>query len=72
MTKFVGVLLPLPFNDVFDYKTDKDLSLGQIVRVPFLNNTQVGIVYKLGKSSSLEDKKIKPVTEVFNLPPLKK
>ena len=72
MTKFFGVLLPLPFNDVFDYKSDKDLSLGQIVRVPFLNNTQVGIVYKIGKSSKLEDKKIKSVTEVFNLPPLKK
>ena len=52
MTKFIGVLLPLPFNDVFDYKTDKDLSLGQIVRVPFLKGSQVGVVYKLGKSSS--------------------
>lgn len=72
MAKFIGVLLPLPFNDVFDYKTDKDLSLGQIVRVPFLQGTQVGIVYKMGKSSTLEDKKIKPIIEVFNLPPLKK
>ncbi len=72
MTKFVGVLLPLPFNDVFDYRTDKDLSLGQIVRVPFLNNAQVGIVYKIGKSCTLEDKKIKPIAEIFNLPPLKK
>ena len=72
MTKFFGVLLPLPFNDVFDYKSDKDLSLGQIVRVPFLNNTQVGVVYKIGKSSKLEDKKIKSISEVFNLPPLKK
>mgnify|MGYP003307255518 CR=1 FL=1 len=59
MANFIGVLLPLPFNDVFDYKTDKDLSLGQIVRVPFLKGSQVGVVYKLGKSSSLEDKKIK-------------
>ena len=72
MANFIGVLLPLPFNDVFDYKTDKDLSLGQIVRVPFLKGSQVGVVYKLGKSSSLEDKKIKSITEVFNLPPLKK
>ncbi|MBQ7303303.1 MAG: primosomal protein N' [Alphaproteobacteria bacterium] len=72
MTKFVGVLLPLPFDDVFDYKTDKDLSLGQFVRVPFINNTQTGIVYKIGKSSSLDEKKIKNIIEVFNLPPLKK
>ncbi|MBE6451351.1 MAG: primosomal protein N' [Alphaproteobacteria bacterium] len=72
MTKFVGVLLPLPFNDVFDYKTDEDVSLGQIVRVPFLKNTQVGVVYKIGKSSALEDKKIKSIIEVLDLPPLKK
>ena len=72
MTKFVGVLLPLLFNDVFDYKTDEDVSLGQIVRVPFLKNTQVGVVYKIGKSSALEDKKIKSIIEVLALPPLKK
>ena len=72
MTKFVGVLLPFPFDDVFDYKTDKDLSLGQFVRVPFINNTQIGIVYKIGKSSSLDEKKIKSVIDVFDLPPLKK
>ncbi|MBQ8870099.1 MAG: primosomal protein N' [Alphaproteobacteria bacterium] len=72
MTKFVGVLLPLPFNDVFDYKTDEDVSLGQIVRVPFLKNTQVGVVYKIGKSSVLEDKKIKSIIERLALPPLKK
>ena len=72
MINVVGVLLPLPFNDVFDYKTEKDVSLGQIVRVPFLNNTQVGVVYKLGKSSTLEDKKIKNILEVLNLPHLKK
>ena len=72
MTKFVGVLLPLPFNDVFDYKTDEDVSLGQIVRVSFLKNTQVGVVYKIGKSSVLEDKKIKSIIERLALPPLKK
>lgn len=72
MINVVGVLLPLPFNDVFDYKTEKDVSLGQIVRVPFLNNTQVGVVYKLGKSSNLEDKKIKNILEVLDVPPLKK
>ena len=72
MNKIVGVLLPLPFNDVFDYKTDKDISLGQIVRVPFLKNTQIGVVYKIGKSSNLDDKKIKNIIEVLDLPLIKR
>lgn len=69
--KVVGVLLPLPFQDVFDYYADDDVSLGQIVRVPFRRETQVGVVWKMGQSSHLESSKIKPVIEVLRLPPLK-
>lgn len=72
MSGIVGVLLPLPFNDVFDYKveaTDK-VVLGSIVRVPWGREQQTGVVWKLGKSSDLDDKKIKPVSEVLNFPPL--
>ena len=31
----VGILLPLPFNDLFDYESEENLPLGTIVRVPF-------------------------------------
>ena len=41
----VKVLLPLPFDEPFDYKTDLDLSLGQIVKVPFGKETIVYIGY---------------------------
>ena len=67
----VGVLLPLPFNEPFDYRIDDDVELGEIVRVPFGREAQIGVVWKKGKSSKLDDAKIKPVTERFNFPPLR-
>lgn len=66
----VGVLLPLPFNEPFDYRSQEELPLGSIVRVPWGKEEQVGVVWRLGKSSELDDKKIKPIIEVVNLPPI--
>lgn len=66
----VGVLLPLPFNEPFDYKIDGDAVLGEIVRVPFGKEVQIGVVWKFGKSSKIDDAKIKPVMERINLPVL--
>lgn len=66
----VGVLLPLPFNEPFDYQIDDDAQLGEIVRVPFGREVQVGVVWKKGKSCGLDDSKIKPVMERFSFPPL--
>ncbi len=70
MVKIIGVLLPLPFNDVFDYTADDDISIGRLVRVSFGRKEQIGVVKKIGKSSTLDDKKIKPVIEVLPMPPL--
>ena len=66
----VGVLLPLPFNDVFDYKIEDNPILGELVRVSFGREVVVGVVWKLGKSSNLDEAKIKPVMERLNFPPL--
>ncbi len=66
----VGVLLPLPFNEPFDYKTEDNIMLGEIVRVPFGRDVVVGVVWKMGKSSKLDDAKIKPIMEKFSFPPL--
>ena len=64
-----GVLVPLPFNDVFDYQTDDDkLAAGQLVVVPFGREELVGVVWKIGKSANIDDKKIKKIKEVLNLP----
>ena len=66
----VGVLLPLPFNEPFDYKIEGDFVLGEMVRVPFGREVLVGVVWKEGKSSKLDDNKIKKVMERINFPPL--
>lgn len=67
----VGVLLPLPFNEPFDYKTEEDVVVGSIVRVPWGREQQVGVVWKIGASSNISENKIKPIIEVFKYPPLK-
>lgn len=66
----VGVLLPLPFNDVFDYNIEGEARLGEIVRVPWGKEQIVGVVWKLGKSANIDDKKIKNIIEKFSFPPL--
>ena len=66
----VGVLLPLPFNEPFDYQIDGEAVPGELVRVSFGREVLVGAVWKLGKSSNLNEDKIKFVTERINLPPL--
>lgn len=72
MSQIVGVLLPLPFNDVFDYKVEDGMNVvpGSMVRVPWGREQQIGVVWKIGRSSDLEDKKIKTVQKVYAFPPL--
>lgn len=72
MSKTVGVLLALPFNDVFDYQAEDNVCLGQIVRVPFGRKTEIGVVWKLSKTSNLEECKIKKIVESLPYPPLSK
>ena len=66
----VGVLLPLPFNEPFDYESEEELPLGTIVRVPWGKEEQIGVVWKHGKSSGAEGKRIKTVIEKYDFPPL--
>ena len=64
-----GVLLPLPFNDVFDYQSDQsNLPIGQLVVVPFGREKLVGVVWKIGKSADIDAKKIKNIEQVLELP----
>ena len=66
----VGVLLPLPFNEPFDYKSDAPVVVGSFVRVPWGKDQQIGVVWKIGKTSDLPEHKIKSVIETFNFPAL--
>lgn len=65
-----GVLLPLPFNDVFDYTSDDTLICGQLVEVSFGKEDMVGVIWKIGKSADIALSKIKPIKSIINLPPL--
>ena len=65
MSKIVGVMLTLPFDNVFDYKAPDEVKIGDIVRVPFGKKHEVGIVFKIGATALLEEKKIKSVTEIL-------
>ncbi len=69
--RIVGVLLPLPFNEVFDYEAEDNVGVGDIVKVPFGKEVLVGAVWKIGKSSNVDSKKIKKIIEVEPYPPLK-
>lgn len=70
MSEIVGVLLTLPFNEPFDYQTDREVKVGQIVEVPFGRDKQIGVVVRLGSSSDLAPEKIKFIDQYFNFPPL--
>ena len=63
-----GVLLPLIFDDVFDYCYDEELKIGQLVLVSFGREELIGVVYKIGKSANIEDKKIKKIKDIIKLP----
>lgn len=66
-----GVLLPLPFDDVFDYISDEPLTIGQIVVVPFGREELVGVIWKVGKSAHIDEKKIKHIKQILELPSIK-
>ncbi len=65
MVKIVGVMLPLPFNDVFDYRAPDETKIGDIVRVPFGKGVEIGVVFKTEKTADLDEKKIKSVISIL-------
>lgn len=56
--KVVSVLLPLPFDRAFDYHFEEanDVTIGDIVLVPFRNRQVFGVVTGLPEESSSESK----------------
>lgn len=69
-----GVLLPLPFNDVFDYQTDDNitLALGQLVVVPFGREEMVGVIWKKGQTAEIAPERIKNIKQILDLPKISK
>lgn len=66
----IGVLLPLPFNEVFDYQSYELLPIGTLVRVSFGRDEIIGVVWKHGSTANLPISKIKSIIDKINLPPI--
>ena len=57
--KYYNVLVPLPFDHPFTYKSDLELDTGDLVKVPFRNRELLGVI--LQKSTVLDHSKIKDI-----------
>ena len=76
MTKplIVQVAVDKPLRQFFDYvwsseKLGRDPVIGQLVEVPFGRGSLVGVVAKVSDYSSLEEDKLKAVTQLAPVPP---
>lgn len=65
------ILLPLNFDEQFDYFCEEELETGSLVKVPFRSSQKIGMVWGEGKAE-IETSKIKKVIEKFPLPPVPK
>lgn len=65
------ILLPLSFDDPFDYFSEEELEIGQFVKVPFRSGTKIGLVYGEGEAE-IESSKIKKVIGKLPVPPVPK
>lgn len=67
-----GVLLPLPFDEPFDYEFDGDLPIGSLVRVPWGKQEIVGAVWSKKQSSDCSPNKLKSIIKKYDFLPLNK
>ncbi len=73
-SKEVSVLVSGPFNEPFDYVLDDEninLSVGQIVLVPFGKRKIVGIIIGDG-TKTIPERKLKTILQVYDLKPIPK
>lgn len=68
MYKIADVLLPIPIDKPFSYKVEEvdNISIGQLVSVPFRTRTLTGVVINISEQHSI-DPKIKPINSPFPL-----
>ena len=66
----VSVLLPMPFDDAFDYRVPQGLRVapGDLVTVPLGNTERVGVVWPEQAANPVAASKLKDITGVLDLP----
>ena len=67
--KYVKVLVPRPFDEVFDYEAESEVPEGSFVEVPFGKKTLRGVVWSIAKPE-LDISKIKRIENVLPIPPM--
>lgn len=63
--------LSLPFLDYMVPEPDKDvIQIGQLVKIPFRNQEEFGVVFAIQNSSAETEKKLKPLKEIIFTKPI--
>ena len=65
----ITVLFPAPV-ECYDYLSETELSVGQIVRASFGRKEQIGVVWDRKTDLTIPDEKVKGISEVLPLPVL--
>ncbi|MDY6407874.1 MAG: primosomal protein N' [Pseudomonadota bacterium] len=65
----LSVLFSTP-KGCYDYLSDKELVLGQLVEAPFGRRQEVGVIWPAPPDLSVPESKLKPITRILNVPPL--
>lgn len=70
--KVVPVLVPMPAPTAYSYAVPDGLTIepGAIVQVPLGPRQVIGVVWDGGEGTSVDPKKLREITKVFDCPPL--
>ncbi|MEM8797045.1 MAG: primosomal protein N' [Pseudomonadota bacterium] len=68
----VPVLVPVPADGPYSYRVSdgQQVRPGQVVKVPLGPRHVIGIVWDFDQAESVEAKKLRPIAEVFDVPPI--
>ena len=72
--RVVPVLVPMPAPKAYSYAVPEGMAVepGSIVQVPLGPRQVVGVVWDGADDGSVDPKKLKSITQVFDCPPLAK
>ena len=72
VTRTVPVLVPMPAPRPYSYAVPEGMAVepGSVVQVPLGPRQVIGVVWEGGDDNGVDPKKLRPITRVFDCPPL--
>ena len=72
LQRAVPVLVPLPVPGAYSYAVPEGMHVepGSVVQVPLGPRQVIGVVWEGGDDGKVDPKKLRPITHVFECPPL--